>query len=80
MTFPISGITENEYCRYISLNTGLTTLLNSKHMNLPPVFSTLLASDKAFRVLGTFLSPNEIVYASKVLSGKGSSSAFPQIN
>ncbi len=55
-------------------------MLNYKHMNRPPGFNTLSASSRAFLVRGTFLNPNEIVYASNVLSSKGNSSAFAQIN
>ena len=40
-------------------------------MNLPPGFKTLNASDNATFVLGTFLKPKEIVYASKVFDSKG---------
>jgi hypothetical protein len=49
-------------------------------MNLPPGFKTLKAYDKATLVLGTFLKPNEIVYASKVFDSKGNYSALAQMN
>jgi len=49
-------------------------------MNLPPGFNTLKASDSATFVLGTFLKPNEIVYASKVFDSNGNYYAFAHIN
>ena len=47
---------------------------------MPPLFNTLKASPKAFDVLGTFLKPNAIVYASKVLASNGNYSALAQTN
>lgn len=61
IAFPIWGITKNEYCRYNSFRIGFCTLLNYRHMKRPPFLRTLLASWSAFLVLGTFLSPNEMV-------------------
>ena len=51
-------------------------MLNSKQKNSPPSFNTLKDSFSVFFISVTFLKQKEIIYLSKKLLAKGSSSQF----